>query len=540
MSRRGERALAGLLLLAGAAPFWAGRFLPFLDMPQHLGLASVLSRYADPEAGFSRYYAVGSAVDPYWGYYAVMWLLTRALPLELANRVLFSAWAVLLPLSVAFALRSLGRDGRWAVFALPLVWHANLFFGFAPFLVSLPLFFVAIGLAARDLEVERSSPSRALLLALAAAALFLSHAQTYLLLGLSALVLLASEWRGLGWALRRGAPYAPSVALFGAWLLPSFVWNPSPGAKLAHTVNYRTFGSIGNLGAVFESKAESLARAPERLWGMYADGSGAMTGAAWLFLLALSVGLAGWPEADRGSGRAESPGGAPGAEPRPGFRAALRAHRGELLAVLALASYVLLPVQVAGQWYLNARYLVFAALLAPAFVGSRATGWRLGLVGAVALLGLFSDANAALKVAAFQRQVGGFARLLERMEPGHRTLGLVFDRGAAGPVQQPLFLHFAAYYQALRGGDVGFSFAGLPAIPVRYRPGEQAPHPGEWAPQDFRWDEMGSFYDYFLVRGVPRGDAARLAEHADVLAEEAGFRLWRRRGAPSALSLPAR
>jgi len=521
---RAERALAALLLLAGAAPFWAGRFLPLLDLPQHLGLASVIARYSDPGTGFSRTYAVSGALEPYWGYLAPMWILTRVLPLELANRLLFSAWAVALPLSVAFALFSLGRDWRWGAFALPLVWQANLFFGFAPFLLSMPLLFAALGLAAGDLAAESPRASRGALLAALAAALELAHAQTFLLFGLLVLGLLAAEWRGVRWAVWRLAPYAPALALFGAWFCPTFLWNPAPTALLAHTVNYRAFGSLGHLGAVFEPKAETLARAPERLWEPYSDGSGAAAGVAWTLLFALAVALAG-PAAPGPGGPADRGG---------GLGAALRTHRGEWLAVLSLACYALLPAQVAGQWYLNARYLAFAALLAPTFLASKVEGFRRFFVGAAAALALLSDANAAQKVRAFQRQVGDFPRLLERMEPGKRALGLVFDRGLASPIRQPLFLHFAAYYQALRGGDVGFSFAGLPAVPVRYRPGQQAPHPGEWAPQDFRWDEMGASYDYFLVRGVPQGEAARLGEHADALGTEAGFTLYRRRGTEAA------
>jgi hypothetical protein len=116
------------------------------------------------------------------------------------------------------------------------------------------------------------------------------------------------------------------------------------------------------------------------------------------------------------------------------------------------------------------------------------------------------------------------------MEPGGRALGLIFDTGARGPVRFWPFLHFACYYQVLRGGDVGFSFAGLPSIPVVYRPGQQAPHPYEWRPEDFRWETMGRFYDYFLVRGAPRGDAARLGDHAVLVGAAGEWRLWRNSG----------
>jgi hypothetical protein len=43
---------------------------------------------------------------------------------------------------------------------------------------------------------------------------------------------------------------------------------------------------------------------------------------------------------------------------------------------------------------------------------------------------------------------------------------------------------------------------------------------------------MGQYYDYFLVNGTARGDAERLGEHAVLLAEESGWKLWARRRGP--------
>jgi hypothetical protein len=123
------------------------------------------------------------------------------------------------------------------------------------------------------------------------------------------------------------------------------------------------------------------------------------------------------------------------------------------------------------------------------------------------------------------------------MEPGKRVMNLMFDNGARGPVRWWPLLHAGCYYQVRRGGDVSFSFAGLPSIPVSYRPGMQAPHPNEWAPQQFQWASMGRSYDYFLVHGRPwpGTDAARLAQWADLVAKApspAGapaWELWRRK-----------
>ena len=240
-----ERAIAVLLLGAGVAPFWSGRFLPFLDLPQHLGLAAVVARYRDSATAFARTYLVHGGVTPYWGYYGSMWLLGRALPLELANRLLFSAYAVGLPLAAAFLLASFRRDPRWAVFTLPLVFSTNLFLGFASFLLSLPLALLALGLAERHLAAPRLRPGTALALAAAAALAFLFHAQSYLLLGLGALVLFAVHARGLRWAATRALAFLPSLALFALWFVPSFLARGGEGWRSTRFTIGATAGSAG-------------------------------------------------------------------------------------------------------------------------------------------------------------------------------------------------------------------------------------------------------------------------------------------------------
>lgn len=517
-----ERAAAVLLLAAAVAPFWAGRFLPLLDLPQHLGLAAVIARHGDPASPFHRYYLLDPRVTPYWGYYGAMWLLTRALPLELANRLLLSLYAAGLPLASGYLLRSFGRDARWAVFALPLVWSTNLFLGFTTFLLSLPIFLVALGLAERHLAAPRARPGRALALAGMAALLFLFHGQSYLLLGLGALVLLAAHARGAGWLAARCAPFAPSLLLFAAWFVPRFAAG-EPSVE-EHTVRHQTYGGLGRLGAVFEPWRAVLTQAPERLFGAFRDRSdqvlGAAAGAAFLVALAAAWGPAPLP-APRGEGEGSA------------VRRWLLAHRCDLLVAALVLSYLLSPIEISGQWYVGPRHLVFAALALPLLLARPADGWRRAVAASAAALGVALAAEAALHVRAFQRQVGDFDAVARALPPGGRVLGLPFDLGAGGPVRLWPLLHFACYQQVLAGGDVGFSFAGLPSIPVRYRPGMQAPHPYEWRPDELDWATMGAAYDAFLTSGRPRGrGGAELLLHAEPVARAGPFTLWRPRPAP--------
>jgi hypothetical protein len=520
-----ERGAAALLLAAAAAPFWTGRYLPFLDLPQHLGLAAVVTRYHDPATHFALYYAIDLRITPYWGYYGSMWLLGHALPLELANRVLFTAYAVGMPLASAFLLASFGRDRRWSVLTIPLVFNTNLFFGFATFLLSIPLFLVALGLAERHLAGERGGARRAVPLAAMAALVFLFHAQTYLLLGACVALLVAvraGHGHGARWVAGRCAPYLPSLALFAAWFLRSFVGVERPGVE-AHTVHHRTYGGVAGLGAVYEPLRVVLEKMPERVVGAFTDGSDQRIALALLAVYAAAAAAA--------YGRAPVPEG----DPRPvRWRRFLLGHRCDLVVLVLLGSYLLVPMEITGHWYLNPRNLVFAALALPLLLGRAARGWRSALVAAGAVVSLLACANAGAKVRAFQRQVGPFDVVARELPRGGRVLGLPFDDGAGGPVRTWPLLHWACWEQVSAGGDVGFSFAGLPSIPVRYRPGMQAPHPYEWRPDRFDWATMGAYYDAFLVSGAPRGRGGEeLGRNAAVVARAGPWSLWKPRSQPN-------
>ncbi|HZZ82972.1 MAG TPA: hypothetical protein VFE30_00385 [Anaeromyxobacteraceae bacterium] len=515
MTRRVEQGAAALLLCAVAAPFFAGRFLPLLDLPQHLALARVVAWPGDP--ALARYYQVLPRITPYWGYYAAMALLQRALPLELANRLLLAAGAVAVPLAAASFLRAVGRDPRLAVFAVPLAFNTNLFFGFTTYVLSIPAFLWALGLAARHLRGEAKGRA----LAVAAALVFLCHAQTYLLLGLCSLVLFAVHWRGLAWAARRAIAFTPSLLLCGVWGYDSFL-RPHAAGVSGHTSEWRNYGSAAGLGASWERPADLLRLAPERLLGAFNDRSDLALGAALFAVLAVVSALSRWPERKVGRDGAALRHGA-------ALSAFLCAHEGELLCLVALAAYALTPFQIAGQWYLSPRYLVLAALLAPAFVQTPLEGSRRLLLLPAAAVALAACLNTFLHVRAFQREAGPLAEVLEAAPAGGRLLYLPFDTGARGAFRLWPFLHAGCYYQALRGGDVGFSFAGLPSIPVVYRPGMQAPHPYEWRPGDFDWARMGPSYDLFLARGPLQGGARAIPAHADQVVAAGLWTLWRRR-----------
>jgi len=84
----GLKLAATLCGIALASPFWVGRLVPLLDLPQHLAVVAVLRHHGDPDWGFSRFFDVEwGELTPYWTHYLVTWALSHLVPVETASRL---------------------------------------------------------------------------------------------------------------------------------------------------------------------------------------------------------------------------------------------------------------------------------------------------------------------------------------------------------------------------------------------------------------------------------------------------------------------
>lgn len=84
-------------------------------------------------------------------------------------------------------------------------------------------------------------------------------------------------------------------------------------------------------------------------------------------------------------------------------------------------------------------------------------------------------------------------------------VGLIWDRGSSHVKFSP-FIHSVAWYQAMRGGAVMFSFADFPQSPLRFREDRRPPRVWprwEWTPERVDTNGQLAWYHYALVRGGP-------------------------------------
>jgi hypothetical protein len=191
----GETLLFGLLLILHLALVWAFPFLPTQDGPGHQAVAFILRQYDRPEAGLLRqYYLPNREALPNW---FIFFLMSRALgflSVPMAEKVLVSAYVLLLPLSARYALRAVDpRSTFLAVLAFPFTYNFLFQMGFFNFCCSLPAFFFTVGFWLK--RPERQSPLRIAGLALLVLWVYFCHPVT-LVVTVATLLTLAG-WRFL-------------------------------------------------------------------------------------------------------------------------------------------------------------------------------------------------------------------------------------------------------------------------------------------------------------------------------------------------------
>ena len=110
-----------------AAPLWVGRFLPLLDLPQHLAITTVLLHHDDPAWQLAAYFEPQrSELTPYWAHSLALEGLGRVMPVDDAARVFLSLYVFALPWAAMALARALGRPPALGLFAIPLALNANL------------------------------------------------------------------------------------------------------------------------------------------------------------------------------------------------------------------------------------------------------------------------------------------------------------------------------------------------------------------------------------------------------------------------------
>jgi hypothetical protein len=495
-------------------PIFSVEHPPLQDLPQHLAAVRVLRDH--PDLALGQYFDIQLSRTQYLTYYGAVWLFSYVFGIALANKLVLAAALVALPWSLVSLLRVLGRDPRLAVFAFGLTYNAHLVLGFFNFVAALPLMFW--GIAWAEKLRRRYSRHSEIGLAILLVVCFYTHVVPFAFCALGMALVMIGD--GFVLTLRRGFVFVPAALCALIWLCST----PAGTATLA-----ATGGVDAEKRPEFATVNAALRDLPAWLTDVLHGPRDEQLLVAWaaLFLVVLALGMRRY--------------GPPGAPLPPSPRGSIpvlldgelsvRAYRVALLCPVAAVSYFVAPTSYDWIWPISARFpliaLLFAIVLLPSprgFFGSA----TLAAVGFVAFLG-FSDVSHAF--ATFEHdEVGNIEQALAAIPEGQRVAGLIFDRSSRAVKFSP-FIHYAALYQAEKGGAVMFTFADFPQSPFRFKDGNRPPRvPPRWEWQPERVDPAHdlAWYRYVLVRGNP-GRIARDSEHFEKVFRSPRWTVFRRK-----------
>jgi hypothetical protein len=499
-------AVAALAFAATMAPIWWPRFLPLLDLPNHLGTIALWHRLSDPSWRYSNYYEYNRIPVPYWGYWYPTHLLAYLFSVETANKIYLTLYAAAVPASAYVFARRFNRDPRLALLTFPLVFNTNFGYGFISYCAGLPL--VLFGLVVLDRQLAQPSARRLAVLFLVTVGTFALHVLPWMLFGVCAAVVLLARARP--W--RRGV----SAALVLASTVPmaAFTFALSRRA-LPHGRQVFHPRLLGR----FERLNELLREVPNRVvvtWPGWTD-------------VAILVGLAAVWVAIYAANLAA----------RRGTRAPRTAAAWvpELCFAVALGAYVFLPYRTYEPfdwWYVGPRLLTPTLLFGALLARGPIAGARTWLLAPLVALAIAYPLLLARQFRQFDERAQRFAHLMERVPRGSSTLVLLvppMDDEAVDGFFVP-YNDFHSYAQLLGGGYNPYREYFAFGFPVLSKPAARLPAPPFFEPMEFDQTRHGSYYDFVMTVHEPVdhfffGD---YASRVPLIGKSMPFRLYATRG----------
>jgi hypothetical protein len=498
-SARLHFALVVLLSCAATIPVWIATFPPMVDLPQHAAQVSLIRAMADSAFGYRSYLQL-NWFTPYLFGYLMVYGLVPAFGIVTACKVVVSMALAAMPIATAVVMTETETDRRWALLAIPASYGFSYQWGLLNFIVAAPIGLLFVWLTLR--HVRSRTLTSEIGLAVLLNGLFFCHAMICLFFGLiAALVLLSGATRRT--VVRQVLPLMSVVPLMLIWMTHAL------DSPIAHRptlwdlnwlrtsdIYYTTLGTDTPLGAWSWGRLSGLL---PRLLGVPLSLFTLLMGSA-LFVLPIVAGA------------------------RPARRSA---HTIPFL--VCLITLFLVPGQLFGTQLAFQRFTTF---LLPLFLvalqrPSHQSSWPAWTWPAATALVVLCIAGASTRAVKFNEQASGFTEIIAHMEPYQRVLSFPFER-ESGTAIAPVFLHFAAWYSAIKSGVVDPSFAETHVQLVRFT-AEHMPRPRlwgfEWQPDEFDWKRMhGPQYRYFIVKSAEDRGASlfrdapcslQLVHHAD-------------------------
>jgi hypothetical protein len=459
--------LFAFALLCLAGPLWVGPNLPMVDMPQHAAQVAALSEMFAGNPTFTSVFEI-ELFTPYLLGYLLVWVLSLAVPIDVAIQITVSLAVLAIPILSGRLLREVGGEERWKWLAIPCSFSYALYWGFLSFIVAVPL---ALGFMILAIRFDRQpNVRRGLPLIAASIGLFFCH---IIALGFISLIslgyIVGANYRNWRVMLAKISVFTAPLPLIALWFV------------LTYQAEVRTHSAPIDFGPLL-LRLSMLASQPAGLDTILVSRPNEFPDPVRsLLTLCITGSVVLFP-----------------------FAAHLRLSRRPERVVpfaLALVTFLTAPSYVFSAGFFYDRLGVF---LVPLWLlcWEPAPVRRLWVERAAMAIVAIWIAVTLGRFTAFSRETLAFDALLYNMEPGKQVAALVFDP-RSDHFELPIYYHFPAWYQATKSGIVDFNFADFYSQPVRYKSsvGARLPASVSLDPLKFDWDRHGGDrYDYFIVK----------------------------------------
>lgn len=142
-----ERLLFLTLLIVHLVPIWTFHYFVTLDGPAHVDNAAALRNYLQSEQTvLQEYYTLNLRLVPNWFTNVALAALMGIVSPITSEKIVISAYILLLPLSIRYALAGISEQAvSFSVLSFPVIYNCIFHYGFYNFLFSTVMFFFVLG-----------------------------------------------------------------------------------------------------------------------------------------------------------------------------------------------------------------------------------------------------------------------------------------------------------------------------------------------------------------------------------------------------------
>ncbi|MEO0102989.1 MAG: hypothetical protein ABIK81_04755 [candidate division WOR-3 bacterium] len=478
-----------ILILLHLLTFLNLRVYPFVDLPMHLAIGTIFRFYGAADNQFSQFYLLDFSFQP--NTFHPLFCSFRFFPtIEFGNKVFFSLYLILLPLSLFLIVKRLGGNLWYTIALFPILYNYNVHWGFVGFVISIPLFLLFF------YSLINYSPgiwnAKKLILAI----FFLLFFFTHILAGFFTLFffLLFILWHFWCKKISLKSLLKESIVILPFLIIISIWWQRKKPYEVQDLLLFLFHYYKAEYLPTFLARARLMILDNRHLypgfWGRFAG---------LFFSISLLAPTVFWLYKKK---------------VWKSFFAAMRNYPLSLpflLAFASLFSYLLLPDRLPGEWSIYQRFSVYF-FLAVIMINSIVFAAKFRRVGIffISLISFFHFLLYLDYFRSFAQETSSFTKdIFPQVRQNQKLAGLIFDYQFRG---KPIYIHFPDYYIIWCTGIATTSFLDYRFTPVSRKVGNDILPPYEgFVGQDRIYDGRYANMDYLLVRGeIPNSAKEKL------------------------------